>query len=63
MNMVNFRYEEEEPDYQNEVRGSAQSTGGSEKFARPQRRPAYKAKRTPTGFNGIHRRRNKRGSW
>jgi hypothetical protein len=26
-------------------------------------RPNYRAKRRPTGFNGIHRRRQKRWSW
>ena len=62
MNMTNNRYEEEDPDYQAESQAVG-VRGGVEKINRQQRRPSYKSKNAPAGFNGIHRRRNKRSGW
>jgi hypothetical protein len=37
--------------------------GGKQKVQAGKRRPEHSTKKTPTSFNGIHRRRNKRFSW
>jgi hypothetical protein len=45
--------------YQNDEEPS--STGRQK--SQPKSRPNYSQKRSPSAFNGMHRRRNKRFSW
>jgi hypothetical protein len=59
MNMAYNLDQNRDFDYQNEEQASS---SGREKTQR-KAQPSYARKRTPSAYNGIHRRRNKRFSW
>jgi len=58
MNMAYNLDQDRNFEYQNEE----QASSGREKIQRKSQ-PSYARKRSPSAYNGIHRRRNKRFAW